>query len=182
MLRSFFTNKPSAMGNSHTKTHPCIGNAEVRATDARGACVTANNQNQLVSQPVVIVTNQGSIRQPPYECSRGKNLRETPDLYVYCSYRNWDLAKRQIELNRGLGYISTNRRFTVLHVAVENNAPVEIVQTLIDKGLNPNHPESLFDQTPLHVLMKVLEDWNTYEILELLISKGADVNAVAKVN
>jgi hypothetical protein len=117
-----------------------------------------------------------------YGSRRQRGPRDTPDLYVYVSYRNWDLARRQIEIDRGLDYVSTNRRFSVLHVAVENNAPVDIVERLLAKGLSVNVHDSLFNQTPLHILMKVLNEENSYAVLSCLLEAGADVNARAKVS
>jgi ankyrin repeat protein len=128
-----------------------------------------------------VVIDPAAISSSPTYEKRVWNVREAADLYVYCSYRNWDLAREQVELNRGLDYVSTNRRFSVLHVAVENNAPVDLICSLLFKGVNPNVRECLFKQTALHVIMKVMEgEGNPLQVMEVLIDQGADVNAKAK--
>jgi len=165
------------MGGHLTKTHPMPREASL-SLDSNGLCFqdagsitrTGVGHNQhLVPASVV--------SQPPTR----RSLRLAPDLYVYLSYRNWYLARKHIDLELGLDYVSTNRRFSVLHVAVENCAPTDVVSRIMDKGISVNLPESLFDQTPLHILMKSLGDRNSFEILELLLKYGADVNASAKV-
>jgi hypothetical protein len=196
------------MGNHNARTHPRpylqVLMVESSATEEEMIQVASDgdvgnnkwsaeeDQDELATRPMgilvidstVISSSANSIS--PYTCEtisrRPRSPREAPDLYVYCSYRNWDLAKKQIELNRGLDYVSTNRRFSVLHVAVENNAPVELIRLILAKGVNPNFIETLFDQTPLHIIMKNLQGQagNPLQTLELLLSNGADVNAKAK--
>jgi len=156
--------KFNTMGNNLVKTYP------TPPSSTRSILVI---DSSTISSSSTLAPSSCDYRRP-------RNSREAPDLYVYCSYRNWELAKKQIELNRGLDYVSTNRRFSVLHVAVENNAPVELVRMLLKKGQDPNVNETLFKQTPLHVVMKILEEGNPFLLLDLLIRTGADVNAKAK--
>jgi len=111
---------------------------------------------------------------------RPKNPRETPELYVYCSYRNWDSARRQLELGRGLEYVSPNRRFSVLHVAVENHAPIELVKMILGKGIDPNIADTIFDQTPLHIIMKTFAEGNSVQVLQTLLEAGGNINSQAK--
>jgi len=154
------------MGNHGAKTYP---SPQAKPTSNFESLQLVVDQKVIISPPIQTET----IRKQ-------RSPRETPDLYVYASYRNWDLARKQIELHRGLDYISTNRRFSVLHVAVENNAPVDVVKFMLAKGIDANIAETLFQQAPLHILMKILDEGNSFDILKTLLEAGADVNCRAK--
>jgi hypothetical protein len=168
---------------------PSTENSLLEINETTEQTVIRNNESTIdlrpgrTQRPVLLIDANATIliSEPTCEYRRPRNPRETADLYVYCSYRNWEAAKRQICLNRGLDYISTNRRFSVLHVAVENNAPVEVVKLMLEQGVDPNVRDTLFNQTPLHVMMKVMDEDDTFELLKLLVGCGADVNAEAKV-
>lgn len=163
------------MGNHGSKTHPTPHTQHTQ----KARVVTVNEQNSpLALDSKLVITAQTPISESSVRKQRSP--RETPDLYVYASYRNWELAKKQIELNRGLEYVSTNRRFSVLHVAVENNAPVEVVQMILAKGMDPNVVDTLFTQSPLHIVMKVLDERNAFQMMKALVEANANVNAKAK--
>jgi len=165
------TNK-NDMGARSSKTHPLIRGVHSPSQ--------SSGSNQLSDVDAKLADIRSPTTNDTSAIRKQRSPGETPDLYVYLSYKNWELARKQIEQDRGLAYVSTNRRFSVLHVAIENNAPVHVVQLMLSKGIDPNVIETLFQQSPLHTLMKMLGDENSFKVLEALTDAGADVNTRAK--
>ena len=88
-------------------------------------------------------------------------------LYRACEVRNWNEARRLIEIGASGNYRGTHM-WTVLHEAVCAGG-TSTVQLLLSKGANVNS-RSGADRTPLHVAA-----YNgNLELIELLLQHGAD--------
>jgi len=100
---------------------------------------------------------------------------QSPLLFDAIQDKNWSLAIAFIEENLGLGFESLSTQSnTVLHTAVLNNAPTEIVQMLLDKGLDVNRGNSM-GRTPVYIAARHNVRIST---MDLLIARGGDINKI----
>jgi ankyrin repeat protein len=68
---------------------------------------------------------------------------------------------------------------TVLHCAVQKNAPIAFIQKLIRSGADPNSRDNLMLNSPLHYAVR---DRASAGIVKLLLESGAAVDAEGMVS
>lgn len=68
---------------------------------------------------------------------------------------------------------------TVLHLAVQKNAPVELIEGIVNGGIDVNATDAVTLNTPLHYAVR---DGASPEIVATLIRLGADVSKLAIVS
>ena len=69
------------------------------------------------------------------------------------------------------------QEWTILHEAVNRNAPLSFVKKLITHGLNPNEKNAI-DRTPLHY---AVQGSISKDLLSLLLDVGGNPNQPDKV-
>jgi ankyrin repeat protein len=103
------------------------------------------------------------------------NLGTEPPLITACNSRNFELIKSLVQYGADVNIRNVKNNYTPLMCSVHN---FQIAEFLTSKGANAN-AQDYYGRT---VLMCALGFKNTQEIIKimnLLIEKGADVNAVS---
>ena len=89
--------------------------------------------------------------------------------------KDWAKAAALISKSEGLSFVDSTFGMGVLHMAVTVNAPVRVVNALLQKGCDPNQRDGI-NSTPVHVASSRNVDG---AVLEALLDAGGDPNVVA---
>ena len=107
-----------------------------------------------------------------------EDIEVVPTLFHAISGRHWENAEKLIDDGVGLKYVKLNG-WTVLHCALQRDAPLVIVQKILRSGIDPNSPDALLKNSPLH---HAAVNNASPEVVQALISAGAEVNRFAIVS
>ena len=100
------------------------------------------------------------------------------------SANNGDVDTMKLLLARGaLSAAKDKQGFTALHHAA-NNGHVKVVELLLELGMDVNLCDNIYQVTPLHCVAQgyLIDPTNRVAVAQLLIARGAYVNATNRVN
>lgn len=109
------------------------------------------------------------------ESTKNTAAADNSEFFHTCSDGNYDKFKSLLDADPSLIHATTKDGEHCLHLcAISGNT--QIVQTLLEKGANPDIRSTWKDGLRMHPL-----SWNTFygrhEIIELLLKYGADIEA-----
>lgn len=101
------------------------------------------------------------------------------DLFKACSEGKVEVIRNLLKQEIDINYLGKSNR-TALHIA-SYGKKIDCVSALLENGANVDQVDTL-GCTSLHLCCSPVESIHTFEICELLLSFGADVNAVTNNN